>query len=65
MDTRYYKKVKTLAIFTIAYNIIEGIVSVFFGAQDETFTLFGFGFDSFIEVISGIGILQMVTRIEK
>lgn len=64
MNTKYYKRVKALAFFTIAYNLIEGLVSVFFGAQDETLTLFGFGVDSFIEVISGIGILQMVMRIE-
>lgn len=64
MNTTYYKKVKALALFTIVYNLIEGLVSVFFGAQDETLTLFGFGIDSFIEVISGIGILQMVMRIE-
>jgi divalent metal cation (Fe/Co/Zn/Cd) transporter len=65
METEYYKKVKALALFTIVYNLIEGLVSVFFGVHDETLTLFGFGVDSFIEVVSGIGILQMVMRIEK
>jgi divalent metal cation (Fe/Co/Zn/Cd) transporter len=64
METEYYKKVKALALFTIIYNLIEGLVSVFFGVNDETLTLFGFGVDSFIEVVSGIGILQMVMRIE-
>jgi divalent metal cation (Fe/Co/Zn/Cd) transporter len=54
-----------LAVFTIAYNLIEGLVSVWFGAQDETLTLFGFGIDSFIEVMSGIGILAMVLRIRQ
>ena len=54
-----------LAVFTIAYNIIEGLVSVWFGAQDETLTLFGFGIDSFIEVLSGFGILVMILRIRK
>lgn len=54
-----------LSIFTIAYNIIEGLVSVFFGASDETLALFGFGLDSFVEVISGIGILHMVFRMKK
>lgn len=52
-----------LAIFTIAYNLLEGLISVYFGAQDEALTLFGFGVDSFIEVVSGLGILVMVTRI--
>ncbi len=58
------KQVYWLAIFTIAYNVIEGTVSVFFGLQDETLALFGFGVDSFVEVISGIGILHMVLRMQ-
>jgi divalent metal cation (Fe/Co/Zn/Cd) transporter len=54
-----------LALFTIFYNLAEGLVSIYFGVQDETLTLFGFGVDSFIEVISGIGILAMVLRIRQ
>ena len=52
-----------LALFTIAYNLAEGLVSIYFGIQGEALTLFGFGIDSFIEVTSGIGILAMVLRI--
>ena len=52
-----------LAIGTIGYNIVEGIVSVWLGASDETLSLFGFGVDSFVEVISGVGIWHMVRRI--
>jgi hypothetical protein len=52
-----------LSIVTIAYNIVEGLVSVFFGVRDETLSLFGFGVDSFIEVLSGIGILRMVFKV--
>jgi divalent metal cation (Fe/Co/Zn/Cd) transporter len=62
-EQKLYKKAYGLAIFTIAYNIIEGLVSIYFGFEDETLTLFGFGVDSFIEVISGIGIFLMITRI--
>ncbi|MFN8411397.1 MAG: cation transporter [Anaerolineales bacterium] len=54
-----------LAIFTIFYNVIEGLVSMSFGASDESLTLFGFGVDSFIEVISGLGILAMILRIRQ
>jgi divalent metal cation (Fe/Co/Zn/Cd) transporter len=54
-----------LAFFTIFYNLAEGLISIYFGAQDETLTLFGFGVDSFIEVMSGIGILAMVIRIRR
>jgi len=64
MEDKYYKRVYWLAIFTIGYNLAEGILSVLFGIQDETLALLGFGIDSFVEVISGIGILQMVIRIK-
>jgi divalent metal cation (Fe/Co/Zn/Cd) transporter len=62
---KFWQYVLWLALFTISYNIVEGLVSIYFGAHDETLTLFGFGIDSFIEVMSGIGILAMVIRIRK
>ena len=62
---KYWQYALWLALFTIFYNLIEGLVSIYFGAQDETLTLFGFGIDSFIEVMSGIGILAMVLRIRQ
>lgn len=62
---RLYKAAASLAIFTIAYNLIEGILSVYFGFEGESLTLFGFGVDSFIEVMSGIGIAHMVFRIRR
>jgi divalent metal cation (Fe/Co/Zn/Cd) transporter len=54
-----------LSIITIVYNIGEGIVSIIFGMNDRTLALFGFGVDSFVEVISGIGIFHMILRIKK
>jgi len=62
---KLYRQVLFLSLFTIGYNIVEGLVSMYFGYKDETLSLFGFGIDSFIEVISGLGILQMVVRIRK
>lgn len=61
--SKLYSFAAALAIITIAYNIIEGAVSVFFGLEDGSMALFGFGVDSFVEVISGIGIWHMVRRI--
>lgn len=58
-----YGRATLLAIFTIIYNLIEGGVSVWFGAADETLALFGFGVDSFIEVISAVGVWHMLRRI--
>lgn len=54
-----------LGIITIVYNVAEGLVSVFFGINDETLALLGFGVDSFVEVLSGIGILHMILRMKK
>ena len=54
-----------LAVITVGYNLIEGIASVFFGHNDHTLVLLGFGLDSFVEVISGIGIWHMILRIRK
>jgi divalent metal cation (Fe/Co/Zn/Cd) transporter len=54
-----------LSFFTIAYNLLEGAISVYFGTADETLALLGFGIDSFVEVISGIGIAHMVLRMRK
>jgi divalent metal cation (Fe/Co/Zn/Cd) transporter len=62
---RYWTYALWLAWFTILYNVGEGLVSVYFGVSDETLTLFGFGLDSFIEVMSGLGILAMVLRIRR
>ncbi|MCU0359562.1 MAG: cation transporter [Bacteroidia bacterium] len=58
-----FKTAFGLAIFTIVYNIVEGLVSTLLGFSDESLALFGFGADSFIETISGVGILHMVARI--
>jgi divalent metal cation (Fe/Co/Zn/Cd) transporter len=61
----YYKWAYALALITIFYNMAEGIVSIFFGLEDETVTLFGFGVDSFVEVISGVGIWHMLRRLRR
>ena len=62
-EQKYYRQAYLLSLFTIFYNIAEGLVSMVLGYEDETLSLFGFGADSFIEVISGIGIATMVLRI--
>lgn len=59
---RLFKQAFYLALFTVFYNIVEGLISVFFGISDESFTLLGFGLDSFAEVLSGVGITHMIIR---
>lgn len=63
--TKDYKTVFYLSIFTIVYNLAEGLVATYFGLQEESLSLFGFGVDSFVEVISGAGIAFMMYRIWK
>jgi divalent metal cation (Fe/Co/Zn/Cd) transporter len=64
-QANYWQFALWLAVFTVLYNIAEGLISIFFGVSDESLTLFGFGADSFIEVMSGLGILAMVIRIRQ
>jgi divalent metal cation (Fe/Co/Zn/Cd) transporter len=64
-EEKLYRKAYLLSLFTIFYNLVEGVVSMLLGYEDETLALFGFGVDSFIEVMSGIGIAIMIRRIRQ
>lgn len=63
MNQRHWLVALLLGFFTVFYNLAEGLVSIYFGVSDETIALFGFGVDSFIEVMSGVGIIAMILRI--
>ena len=54
-----------LGLLTVGYNIIEGVVSIWFGLGADTLALLGFGVDSFVEVISGAGIVHAVLRMRQ
>jgi divalent metal cation (Fe/Co/Zn/Cd) transporter len=41
------------------------LASVYLGLGDESMSLFGFGLDSFVEVVSGVGIWHMVQRVRR
>jgi divalent metal cation (Fe/Co/Zn/Cd) transporter len=62
---KLYRQAILLAQITVFYNLLEGLVSVMLGLGGETLSLFGFGLDSFVEVISGIGIWHMVKRMQR
>lgn len=51
------QKGRRLAYFTIAWNCLEGLVSITAGAFAGSISLVGFGIDSFIEVASGSAVL--------
>jgi len=52
-DSRFHKKALLLSYFTVGYNILEGIVSIFAGLFAGSIALVGFGLDSFVESLSG------------
>lgn len=60
---KLYATAHLLAVLTIFYNLVEGSVSIWLGAADETLALFGFGVDSFIEVLSAVGVWHMIRRV--
>lgn len=64
-EQKLYNRAFALSMFTIFYNAVEGLVSIYLGYQDETLALMGFGVDSFIEILSGLGIAIMIIRINK
>ncbi len=49
----HYKKALWLEYFTVAYNVVEGVVSVVAGYLSGSVALVGFGLDSAIESTSG------------
>lgn len=63
MTAKLWQYAMFFAVLTIIFNIAEGLVSIWFGVSDDMLTLSGFGVDSFIETISAIGVVVMITRI--
>lgn len=53
MNSTLHKKALWLSYFTVGYNVIEGIVSIFAGWLAGSIALVGFGLDSFVESSSG------------
>lgn len=48
-----HKKAFYLSVFTVTYNLLEGVVSVAAGTVSGSIALVGFGLDSFVESLSG------------
>lgn len=49
-----YGRALHLEYFTVGYNILEALVSVFFGSAAGSIALVGFGLDSIVESLSGL-----------
>lgn len=54
---RLVRRAIALSWFTIVYNLIEGVVSIAFGVENDAIALAGFGGDSLIEVASAFVVL--------
>ena len=53
MNKELHKKALNLSYFTVGYNILEGILSIFAGYIAGSIALVGFDLDSFVESLSG------------
>lgn len=53
MAVGLHSRALSLSYFTVAYNILEGVVSVAAGLAAGSVALVGFGLDSFVESLSG------------
>jgi divalent metal cation (Fe/Co/Zn/Cd) transporter len=54
---RLIRRALVLSYFTVAYNVLEGLASIGFGALAGSTALMGFGVDSFVESLSGAVII--------
>ena len=54
---RLLRRAIRLEVFTVAYNILEGVVAIVAGALAGSIALIGFGVDSTIETISAVIVL--------
>ena len=57
MNNALVRRAVLLSWFTIAYNLVEGVVSISFGLSDDSVALAGFGADSLVEVASAFLVL--------
>jgi len=60
--TRLHRRVRLIVVFTITYNVIEGIIAVWAGVVASSAALIGFGLDSAVEVLSAAAIAWQFTR---
>jgi divalent metal cation (Fe/Co/Zn/Cd) transporter len=62
---RLYRQALFLEYFTVAYNICEAAVSIFFGAVAGSIALVGFGLDSVVESLSGCVLIWRLRKHDK
>jgi divalent metal cation (Fe/Co/Zn/Cd) transporter len=60
--TLLHRRVRVIVAFTIAYNVIEAVVSILAGSWASSAALIGFGLDSTVEVASAAAVAWQFTR---
>ena len=65
MNQNLRKKAFILSVFTVCYNIIEGVISILAGVFSNSISLAGFGIDSFIESISGAVMIWRFKKLDR
>jgi divalent metal cation (Fe/Co/Zn/Cd) transporter len=58
----WFARGRRLEVFTVAWNVVEAIVSIIAGALAGSTSLIGFGIDSVIESLSGSVLLWRLAR---
>lgn len=56
------RRIRLIVLVTIAYNLVEGVVSIVAGAAASSMALVGFGLDSFVEVLSAVAVAWQFSR---
>jgi divalent metal cation (Fe/Co/Zn/Cd) transporter len=56
------RRVRLIVGFTIAYNVVEGIISIAAGAAADSVALIAFGLDSAVEVLSAAAVAWQFSR---
>jgi divalent metal cation (Fe/Co/Zn/Cd) transporter len=65
LNNKRFQTALVLSYLSIGFAFIEAAFSTYFGVYDESLSLFGFGIGSLIEVVSAIGVAQMIMRIRQ
>lgn len=61
-QTDWPRRAWVLAWITVIYNLVEGGVSIRFGLGDDSVALWGFGFDSLVEVASALVVMARLRK---
>ncbi len=62
MKKQHHRQALKLSVFTVAYNIVEGVAAFVFGAFTNSTALVAFGLDAFIESVSASTMVWRFSR---